>query len=67
MEKLYLNSDLADVKFIFKHGDDVQTVSANKSVLAAGSQVFHAMFFGSMPETGDVEIVDATAGGCIGR
>lgn len=60
MAKLYLNPDLADVKFLFKTGDDIETVSANKSVLAAGSQVFHAMFFGSMPENGDVEIVDAT-------
>lgn len=61
MAKLFLNPNLADVKFLFKNGDDIETVSANKSVLAAGSQVFHAMFFVSMPENGDVEIVDATA------
>lgn len=61
MAKLYLNPDLADVKFVFKNGDDIETVSANRSVLAAGSSVFNAMFFGSIPEKGDVEIADATA------
>lgn len=45
MAKLYLNSDLCDVKFRFKYGDDIATVSANKSVLAAGSPVnFKTLF-----------------------
>lgn len=60
VSKLYLNSDLGDVTFIFKNTDDDEKVSAEKSILAAGSPVFHAMFFGPMKEKGVVEIVDSS-------
>lgn len=59
-ENLYLNEELADINFIFKCGDDVEKVPANKALLAVTSSVFKKMFFGPMKEIGDVEIVDAS-------
>lgn len=58
-EMLYLNSELADVHFIFNTDGDVQKVPAHKLILAVLSPVFKRMFFGALKETGDVEIVDA--------
>lgn len=60
LSKLYLNSELADVTFIFENKDDIQKVPANKSILASGSEVFLKMFSGSWKETDTVEIVDAS-------
>ncbi|XP_055325959.1 BTB/POZ domain-containing protein 3-like [Sitodiplosis mosellana] len=60
--KMYLNERLADVHFVFKVNDEIEKVPANKNVLAALSPVFDTMFFGSLPENGDVPIPDADAG-----
>lgn len=57
--KLYLNDDLADVRFVFGTGDHQTKVPANKANLAALSPVFYAMFFGSMKEGNEVNIADA--------
>lgn len=59
-EKLYLNEKLADVHFAFNINDEVHKVPANKANLAALSPVFDRMFYGSLPEQGDVKIVDAS-------
>lgn len=60
--KLYLDSEMADVKFVFGVGtDQVDTVPAHKSILSISSSVFRTMFYGSLPEQGDVPIVDASA------
>lgn len=58
-EKLYLNEEFADVHFVFVVDGYNQKVPANKANLAVVSPVFRAMFFGSLPEKGDVKIVDA--------
>lgn len=62
-EKLYLNEDFADVHFAFKVDNEIQRVPANKIILAVLSPVFQAMFFGSLPEKGDVVIADADIDG----
>lgn len=59
--KLYLNDKLADVHFIFKVNDKIEKVPANKTRLAVLSPVFYTMFFGSITEGAEVEIVDASA------
>lgn len=63
MKKLYLDSETADVLFVFSDGtdDERELVPAHKSLLAVGSKVFHAMFYGSLKESGDITIVDASA------
>ncbi|XP_055310677.1 BTB/POZ domain-containing protein 3-like [Sitodiplosis mosellana] len=58
-EKLYLNEDFADVNFVFNVYDECEKVPANKANLAVLSPVFKTMFFGSLPEKGDVPIPDA--------
>lgn len=60
-EKLNLNSELADVHFIFNiDGDgEIHRVPGHKLILAMNSSVFKAMFFGPLKEQGDIEIVDA--------
>ncbi|XP_055325743.1 BTB/POZ domain-containing protein 6-A-like, partial [Sitodiplosis mosellana] len=61
-EKLYLDAKTADVKFVFGKGTDhVETVPAHKNILSVSSPVFDKMFYGSLPEQGDVPIVDAYA------
>ncbi|XP_031633721.1 BTB/POZ domain-containing protein 6-A-like, partial [Contarinia nasturtii] len=60
-ERLYLHSKTADMSFVFEiDGDLTEHVPAHKIMLSAGSPVFEAMFFGSIKETGDVQIVDAS-------
>lgn len=56
--RLYLDSKTADVKFVF--ADSGESVPALKAILSVTSPVFDAMFYGSLPETGDISIVDAT-------
>lgn len=60
-EKLYLNSELADVHFIIKSDDNIHRIPANKAILAVRSPVFHSMFFGQLKNEGDIEIVDGDA------
>lgn len=56
--KLYKNSTITDVQFIFS--DEKKTIAANKCLLAVASPVFERMFYGQLKESGDVDIVDAT-------
>lgn len=56
--KLYLDAKMADVKFVFKNCTEF--VVAHKIVLSVGSPVFDTMFYGSLPEEGDILIVDAS-------
>lgn len=62
IHELYLNPKGADVNFIFKNTDTdhSEKVSAHKIILSLDSPVFDRMFFGSMKEQGDVQIVDAS-------
>lgn len=61
IEKLYLNSKLADVHFTFVSSDSAVTrVPAHKNLLAANSDVFERMFCGELKEEGDVRVVDAS-------
>lgn len=60
---MYLNEETADVHFVFEIDDMEQRVAAHKSLLAAGSPVFHAMFYGTIKEKGDVKISDASVKG----
>lgn len=56
--KLYKNTNITDVHFIFR--DEDQKIAANKCLLAAASPVFERMFYGQLKESGDIDIVDAT-------
>lgn len=38
-----------------------QSISAHKAILAAASPIFKAMFYGDLPEKGDVRIINATS------
>lgn len=60
ISKLYLNEELSDIKFVFQQNDTVEVLVAHKLILAAGSPVFKAMFFGLLKENEMVEIVDAS-------
>lgn len=60
ISKLYLKADIADVNFVFKHDQQTIQVPAHKTILASGSSVFRAMFFGLLPEEKLVEIIDAS-------
>lgn len=63
IHELYLNSKGADVSFVFKDadGDQSKKIPAHKIILSLDSPVFDRMFFGSIQEKGDVQIVDAPA------
>ncbi|XP_031636068.1 BTB/POZ domain-containing protein 6-B-like [Contarinia nasturtii] len=61
--KLYLNDELADVRFAFSVNGVDQKVPANKANLAALSPVFFSMFYGTLKEGNEVKIVDASAEG----
>lgn len=56
--RLYKNSNIADVQFIFN--DEKKKIAANKCLLAIASPVFERMFYGNLKEPGDIQIVDAT-------
>ncbi|XP_031639147.1 BTB/POZ domain-containing protein 6-like [Contarinia nasturtii] len=65
-EKLYLDSETADVKFVIQTNAilTIETsVPAHKNILSVGSPVFKAMFYGPMKEKGDVKIVDTSPNG----
>ncbi|XP_055307980.1 BTB/POZ domain-containing protein 6-B-like [Sitodiplosis mosellana] len=59
-EKFYLDSNSADVKFVFG-ADHVETVPAHKIILSGSSPTFNTMFYGSLPEQGDVPMDDTSA------
>lgn len=61
-EKMYLESDIADVYFVCAANDGTfKRIPAHKSVLAAASDVFKTMFYGELKEEGDVNVCDVTA------
>lgn len=61
-EKFYLDSETADVHFVFGSVDGViQRVPAHKILLAAASDVFKAMFYGPLKETADVAVDGVSA------
>lgn len=63
LANLYQNSKTADVHFTFESTNDgTETrVDAHKSLLAATSDVFGAMFYGELKETGEsIQVVDAS-------
>lgn len=58
----YLNPKGADINFIFDAGTEhPEKVKAHKVFLSLDCPVFDTMFFGSIPEKGDVPIVDVSA------
>lgn len=59
VENLYLDVPTADVHFVFELEN--LRVPAHKNMLAVASDVFKTMFYGDLPEKGDVKIVDANA------
>lgn len=48
---------------MFSVHDEIEKFSANEANLAVLSPVFKAMFYGQLPEKGDVPIADADANG----
>lgn len=59
LAKMFTNSSVADVNFIFR--DENQKIPANKCLLAIASPVFQRMFYGDLKEPGDIDIVDASS------
>lgn len=57
-KKLYLNSEKADVYFLF---ESTERVPAHKILLSSASEVFEAMFYGLLKEENDIKIVDVSA------
>lgn len=60
---LYHDSKTADVHFTFESSsnDGIETrITAHKSLLAATSDVFGAMLYGELKETGDIPVIDAS-------
>lgn len=61
---MFNNDLMADVRFIVGCEDNLQSIPAHKYVLATGSSVFYAMFFGGLAENNtDIRVpdVDPTA------
>lgn len=63
-EKWYLNSKTADVHFSFDSSDNDKAsgtrIPAHKILLADKSDVFEAMFYGELKETGDIRVTDVS-------
>lgn len=59
-KKLYLSNKMADIFFVFAANDVEIQIPAHKLILAGGSDVFEAMFYGELQETGDIKIIDAS-------
>ncbi|XP_031633929.1 kelch-like protein 13 [Contarinia nasturtii] len=61
-EELYLESELADVRFVFKLADgQYEHIPAHKLLLKSVSDVFRTMFNETWKEKEEVDIVDASA------
>lgn len=58
-QKFFLSTELADVYFLFEI--EQVRIPAHKYVLAMASETFRTMFFGSLPEDGDIKIVDSSS------
>lgn len=61
INRMYLDTKTADFFFVFDEQDFCWKVPAHKCVLAVISPVFNTMFYGSMIEKNEVQIVDASA------
>lgn len=61
MSKMYLESEFADVHFVFPNDDSARKLSAHRAILATASPVFKAMFFGPLKDGGNVKITDSNA------
>ncbi|XP_037033877.1 BTB/POZ domain-containing protein 6-A-like [Bradysia coprophila] len=57
----YLNAETADVFFIC--GTEDEPIPAHKILLAASTEAFNKMFYGTLREGNEVQIVDATPNG----
>lgn len=61
--KLYSDSKTADVHFTFdsstNYGTEIR-IGAHKNLLAATSDVFGAMLYGELKETGDIRVIDVS-------
>lgn len=55
-KKLYLDQLTAHVKFVFE--DSNETVPAHKNISSIDNPVFNIMFYGSLPEKGDILIAE---------
>lgn len=65
VEKFYFDGDSADVTFTFDsigfgYNGTATKIAAHKILLAAGSDVFRAMFYGALKETGEIHVADAS-------
>lgn len=60
LDQICLTEEMADVFFSFQLKNMAQ-IPAHKMILALGSPVFKAMFYGSFPQSeGDIRIEDIT-------
>lgn len=61
IRQLFLNERTADVYFVFFFENPPVRIAAHKSILAVSTIVFDTMFYGKIPEKGDVEIKDVSS------
>uniref|UniRef100_A0A2M4CZL0 Putative topoisomerase top1-interacting protein btbd1 n=1 Tax=Anopheles darlingi TaxID=43151 RepID=A0A2M4CZL0_ANODA len=60
---MFNNDLMADIRFIVGSDEQVQTIPAHKYVLATGSSVFYAMFYGGLAEhKQDIKVPDVEPG-----
>ncbi|XP_071125673.1 BTB/POZ domain-containing protein 6-like [Mytilus edulis] len=61
LDQICLTEEMADVFFSFQLNKNMAQIPAHKMILALGSPVFKAMFYGSFPQSeGDIRIEDIT-------
>lgn len=62
--KLFLDAQTADVCFVFEADSELtERIPAHKILLSMTSDVFKAMFYGELKESGDVKMVGTSADG----
>lgn len=57
MQNQFLSTDMADVYFLIEI--EQVRIPAHKYISAIASPTFKTVFYGSIPEEGDIKIVDA--------
>ena len=61
------NDQLSDVKFVAANSESKQVIPAHKFILAIGSPVFEAMFYGELLESRDtIELPDCDYESSVG-